>query len=213
MSKYNRTYHCSWSEGTTSDDRFLKDTSNLLNHEIVITEKLDGSNAGVTNKAVFARSHAAPSQNPWDVKMWELHDVIKWDIPDNMFLFGESMYAIHSISYNNLKSYFYLFNIKENDTFLSWKEVEEWAYLLNIPTVPILFKGIVKTEEELKNLTLDLMKYKSQLDGELEGLVIRIADSFEYDKFSTHVAKIVRKNHVKTDVHWTRSWQKAKLNL
>ena len=45
MSKYNRTYHLPWSPGSTNDDRISDSVNSLLGKEIVITEKLDGSNS------------------------------------------------------------------------------------------------------------------------------------------------------------------------
>jgi len=48
MSKYNRTYHLPWSPGSTNDDRISNGVESLLGIDIVITEKLDGENCGMT---------------------------------------------------------------------------------------------------------------------------------------------------------------------
>ncbi len=45
----------------------------------------------------------------------------------------------------------------------------------------------------------------------MEGVVTRNADSYSTDEFSKNVFKYVRKEHVKTDEHWTRNWRRAKL--
>jgi len=42
----------------------------------------------------------------------------------------------------------------------------------------------------------------SQLGGEREGYVVRLASNFHYRAFRQSVAKYVRKNHVQTDDHW-----------
>jgi len=211
MSKYNRTNHLFFSPNLQNDDRKAETIETLVNVPIIITEKLDGSNTCFTKDYCFGRSHAAPTNNPWDVKVRELHSILKHSISDGLWLFGEGMEAIHSIEYQKLTSCFYLFNVKYDDKWLSWQEVEDYAFLLDIPTVPIVYKGIFKTQNELK----DLMEYESEqnslLGGEREGLVIRVADEFKDDVFSTHLQKTVRKNHVRTTEHWQKNWQKANI--
>jgi len=43
---------------------------------------------------------------------------------------------------------------------------------------------------------------KSQLGGDREGYVVRLAGGFHYRAFRRSVAKYVRKGHVQTDDHW-----------
>lgn len=45
----------------------------------------------------------------------------------------------------------------------------------------------------------------------LEGIVSRNRDAFSIAEFSHNVFKYVRKNHVKTTVHWKRHWQRARM--
>jgi len=93
MSKYNRTYHFPFSPGATSDDKISQDVSSLIGIDIVITEKLDGSNTAITKDGVYGRSHAEFSRNPWDIKSWELYRKIKNDIGEDIFIFGEGMFG------------------------------------------------------------------------------------------------------------------------
>jgi hypothetical protein len=211
MSKYPRTYHLFFSKGASSDDKIADSVNSLLGKEIVITEKLDGSNTSITKDGVYGRSHADFSRNPWDIKSWDLYHRIKNDLHDDLFIFGEGMYGIHSIEYSNLTSYFYIFGIRDNNIWIPWESVEEYSFLLDIPTVPVLFKGVLNTENELKDLVEDLVSKPSKLGGEIEGVVVRVADMFHNDDFSDNVQKWVRKGHVQTDVHWTRNWKRAKL--
>jgi len=214
MSKYNRTYHLPWSPGATNDDRISSDVSPLIGIDIVITEKLDGENCGMTDNGVYARSHAAFTTSPWSREVRNLHKIlVEGQLGDGVYLFGENMEGIHSIEYTNLTSYFYLFGVRDNNIWVPWEKVEEYSYLLDIPTVPVLFKGIVNSEKELKELTEKLASENSKLGGKREGIVVRNADMFHNDDFSSNVMKWVRKGHVQTDEHWTRNWQKAKLNI
>ncbi len=213
MSKYNRTYHLPWSPGATNDDRISNSVDSLLGKEIVITEKLDGENCGMTDKGVYARSHATFTTSPWSREVRNLHKLaVEDELGDGVYLFGENMEGIHSIEYTKLTSYFYIFGIRDNNIWVPWDKVEEYSYLLDIPTVPVLFRGVVNTEKELKELTEKLASQPSELGGLREGIVVRSADMFHDDDFSKNVMKWVRKGHVQTDEHWTRNWKKAKVN-
>lgn len=211
--KYPRTYHLSNSPGTTNDDRIAKSIDHLINTPIVITEKMDGENAAITHNGVYARSHAEFTTSPWSLKVRQLHSIIGQSLPEmDYFLFGENMQGIHSIEYTKLTSPFYLFAIREKMKWSSWQEVEDTAFLLDIPHVPVLFKGIVNDKTELETMIDEFMKNGSQLGGDIEGVVVRTQDGFDDDEFSKKVQKFVRKNHVQTDEHWTKNWKNAKIN-
>lgn len=212
MSKYNKTYHLPWSN-PSSDDKITDDITCLIGREIVITEKLDGENTGMKNEGVYARSHGTFTTSAWSREVRQLHLMkVKDNLDENTFIFGENMEGIHSIEYTDLESYFYMFGVRDNGYWLSWDEVEEYSYLLDIPTVPVLFRGVVNNEKELRSLVEDLVKYQSKLGGDIEGVVIRIADGFNDYDFKKSLQKWVRKNHVKTiDKHWTRNWKRATL--
>lgn len=211
--KYNRTHHLPFSPGTTSDDRIAKSVDSLINCRVVITEKLDGENCGMTREGVYARSHATFTTSGWSREVRQLHSLIKNDISSYMTLFGENMEGIHSIEYSKLRAYFYLFGIRNHDHWLSWLEVEEHAYLIGLRTVPVLYDGVLHSPVELKDLVEGLVSKESALGGQREGIVIRKYDLFHDSEFDTSVMKWVRKNHVGTSIHWTRNWRKATLDI
>ena len=51
----------------------------------------------------------------------------------------------------------------------------------------------------------------SEFGGEKEGIVIRLKDTFPFDKYIESTAKYVRENHVQTDVHWSKNWNPANI--
>ncbi len=102
---------------------------------LVLTEKLDGQNNCFSKKGVFARSHAAPTGHPWDKPMRERWNLIKNELND-LEIFGENMYGTHSIVYDKLESFFYVFAVREGNSWLSWEEVKFYAELLDFPVVP-----------------------------------------------------------------------------
>jgi hypothetical protein len=209
--KYPRTAHFPFSPGTTSDDRIKHDWQAILSNELVITEKLDGENTCIKSDGVYARSHAAPTRNPWAKNMWTLWEQVKNSLGD-LDVFGENLYGIHSIEYTELDSHFYIFAMRDGDKWLSWDDVVVYAHLLDLPTVPVLGRGFY-TEKDLETIINQAIATGSQLGGECEGVVCRKAAGFENADFSDSLLKYVRHNHVKTDAHWTRNWQRAKLRF
>lgn len=198
--KYPRTYHLPWSPGTNSEDRILKNIDNFIGKEVIVTEKMDGENTTLYKDNIHARSISSDNHLSRDwVKAF--HSEISYDIPDGWRFCGENLYAQHSIRYFGLKSYFLLFNIwSEDNNCLSWSDTVEWAHLLGIKVVPVLYKGL---------FDIDLIRSKEKLTrtGGLnlqnsEGYVVRLADSFSFSQFRNSVAKFVRKNHVQTSQHW-----------
>ncbi len=184
MSKYNRTYHLPFSPGSTNDDRISDSVISLIGIEIVITEKLDGENTGMTSDGVYARSHAAFTESAWSREVRQLHSMIKSSIDEDVFIFGENMEGIHSIEYTNLKSYFYMFGVRDNNIWIPWEGVEEYSYLLDIPVVPVLFRGFINSEKELQQIFEDLVKQPSALGGKREGIGIIYAGMFHNGDFS-----------------------------
>ncbi len=216
--KYPRTYHLPYSPGATNDDKthngdwFLS----FKNNEIVITEKLDGENTSITKEDCFARSHTVPTRTPWTRNLWGSNGLlwkIKDSIGDEETIYGENLFGEHSIHYDNLTDYWYLFAVNNGKDWYSWDDVELTALTLGINTVPVLYRGIIETEEQLKSMVLELSKQTSVYGKEREGVVIRNANSFDLQKFRYNVAKYVRANHVQTDVHWTKTWKQAKLRV
>lgn len=145
--KYGRTYHYPFSPGTTSDDRinhtYWEDIQQI--ETLIHTEKLDGENNCLSRHGVFARSHAAPTTSPWTRELRERWELMKNDLGD-IEIFGENLYAIHSIEYRKLETHFYVFAVRCLDQWLSWEEVKFYAALFDLPTVPELR---VETVEEL----------------------------------------------------------------
>lgn len=222
--KYGRTYHYPFSPGTTSDDRininYWSDISRL--DTVIHTEKLDGENNCLSKLGVFARSHAAPTTSAWTRALREKWNLLKNDLGDYE-IFGENLYAIHSIEYKAIEQHYFVFGVRQLDQWLSWEETMFIAKFFDLPTVPVL-KTISTPldKKEFENSVLDLVKQTSAFDSydiltenkcSMEGIVSRFAGSYSTDNFSENVFKYVRKGHVKTDEHWTRNWKRAPLKF
>ena len=129
---------------------------------------MDGSNTSLEAEGCFARTHAGPPTHASFDGLKALHAAIKFKIPEDLQLFGEWLFALHSIPYDKLPAYFMLFNVRENldakkPYWLSWEEVEMWADEIGVPCVPVLFKGKVSSEKELKELVISLVAQSSSI--------------------------------------------------
>ncbi|WP_394850209.1 RNA ligase family protein [Pendulispora brunnea] len=203
-SKYPRSFHLPWSPGGTSDDKRLHDVSGLLGVELVVTEKCDGSNLTYTRHSVFSRSHAGPPSHPSFDLAKATHARLGYLISEGTSVFCEYCYAVHSIEYRALPDYSLVFGVRDDQsgTWWEWDMVTAQAADLGLPTVPVLFRGILETERQLQALTEDLAAQPSAFGGIREGVVVRRAAVFGNTEFPRSLAKWVRKDHVTTDEHW-----------
>ena len=174
-------------------------TKNFYGKYQLITEKMDGENTTLYCDYMHARSLDSRHHSSRDwVKRFQSE--IGHNIPDRWRFCGENLFAKHSISYDNLDSYFYGFSIwDENNICLDTETTKEWFELLGIQHVPIIshyYSICNEWDFYIYDLAEEVVKQGK------EGIVIRNRDSFHFDDFKTNVAKYVRANHVTTDKHW-----------
>jgi hypothetical protein len=196
--KYPRTYHLPWSPGATSDDRIMEDPDACFGgRQVVVTEKMDGENCTMYRDYIHARSlEYAPHPSRNRVKA--LWSEIAHDIPEGWRVCGENLYALHSIAYDDLESYFQVFSIwNEKNECLSWDETKEWASLLGLKMVREIDRRVWDDR-----LAAILPSQGKLVTG--EGYVVRLDDRFHYKDFRRSVAKYVRAGHVvHRDGHWS----------
>lgn len=196
--KYPRTYHLPWSQPGRKDDKYLRGLSHFEGKRIVVTEKMDGENTSIYRDHIHARSidsKSHPSRN-W-VK--GLYGKIAWELPEGWRICGENLYAKHTVSYDNLESYFLAFSMwNEKNICLSWRETLEYLDILELKSVPVIYDGIFD-EKYLRELS-------KKFDGlEKEGYVVRLAEEFTYGNFRNSVAKFVGSGFILPHGHWMRN--------
>lgn len=217
--KYPRTKHLMWSPEIHSDDKTTTAQEleeKIIGQEIIITQKMDGSNIGFDKDRLWSRSYSTPNHQSFDLIKFG-HNVIKHNISKDYEIFGEWLYAVHSIKYDNLTSYFKLFNVidKKTNKWLDWESIcliaehvlfegfkdvsITYSNDFNELIVPVLYQGKYESLNELEKETTEFFDYVvNKQQG--EGLVIRPKKSFFHDSFS--LFKMVRRGHVQTDEHW-----------
>ena len=224
QNKYPKTLFLPFSPGATNTDKVIKSLDKFINQDIIISEKIDGSNVCMDRFGCYARSAKTPTHPSFDA-FKAFHATVKNYLWPNHEYFGEWAYAQHSIAYKALPGYFLLFGIRSRALepglsyyWTSWDYLEQHLNAINmptefhypdgkvlknldIPTVPVLFRGTVRSAKELESLVLSLHKGASQCGAaEKEGVVVRVAS--EFTNFNDSIGKFVRKDHIQTKDHW-----------
>jgi hypothetical protein len=194
--KYPRTFHLPDSPGATDDDKILADLTGLTG-ELVVTEKMDGGNVTFTRDTMFARSLDSGTQ-AWDRACKAVWGRVAHDIPTGWRISGESMWARRSVGYRDLAGVYLVFGVWDGEhTLLGWDETAQWAGLLGLPLVPVLYRG--------RDLAAARSAWSRQRDEERsEGFVVRSAGPIPAAEFHHRVGKWVRAGHVRTDATWRR---------
>jgi len=200
--KYPRTPHLPDSAGFTSDDIHVVDHRHFEGKDVVISEKLDGEAATYYSDGYFHARSIDSRHHP--SRSFVINKLSYITLPKGVRLCGENLYAKHSIHYTNLKDYFLVYSVWEDDTCWDWASVEMLCEELGLETVPVIYKG--KFDKKILTESIKSLDASKQ-----EGIVIRNADSFNYNDFSTNVAKYVRPNHVQSEEHWMN--QKMEKNI
>jgi hypothetical protein len=193
-----------------NDDRIItqEGLDKLMSHpSIMVSLKMDGENTSIypdaTTHARSVDSGFHPSR-AWIRQYAATISPFMAEIGD-FRLCGENMYALHSIPYEDLESYFLLFSIWNEDFCYGWGDtcslISRINYLVPdeyaIHTVPVVYYG-PSSGFDLREFSETFMeKYPGH-----EGFVVRNADSFMLSDFENSIAKFVRRNHVQTDEHW-----------
>ena len=221
FTKYPRTPHLFGSRGT-DDDKHLgrqKSLDFIADASLVVEEKLDGTNVGIhftlAGRLVLqCRGHEITTgmHAQYDLfKQWIMgkRPVLEAMLEDRFLLFGEWLYARHSVLYRQLPHYFFEFDIydKKRQVFLDLAARLAKLEGTGILTVPVVHRGPV-TADELPKLIVP-SRYDSQFDNPLTGRTDNLMEGLylrtEWDGCVTGRAKFVRPEFVeriKQSEHW-----------
>lgn len=218
------------------DDTGLDTVEDFVGTPLVITHKIDGGNMMVVNDVdnpVRARNGSSPTESMKPMYRpgglyWEQE--VNEKLPDRLQVFGEWVYAKHSIHYgcdceepcedigpslseltgvDDDRAYFQVFGVydKPLGLWLSWPETKQVADTLGFPTTPVIYceddadEATFDTESEARRT---LIQYaRDVIDEGGEGIVVRSKFPFHYGQFGRRLGKYVRENHVTSDEHWS----------
>ena len=219
--KYPRTPHLFGSTGT-DDDKHLGEAESerfLADESLIVEEKIDGTNVGIHfasdgRMVLQCRGHLiTEGMHPqYDLfKQWAVvkQGVLQERLEQRYILFGEWMYARHSLHYRQLPHYFFEFDIYDKDAqaFLS---LERRLVLLGgtgLHTVPVIHRG-ASSKDGLPGLigpSCFDSRFENPLTGRIDNLMEGLYLRTESAGVVTGRAKFVRPEFVekvKQSTHW-----------
>ncbi len=160
--KYPRTQHLEGSRLQAGDEDLSQvPFSAVLGKHIVIEEKIDGANTAISfddegNLLLQNRGHylyGGHRERHYNLfKAWAIQnqDAFFDVLGCRYIMYGEWMYAKHTVFYDALPDYFMEFDIydRERDVFLSTHERRKLTSLMPIVhSVPVLGEGVYKSKE------------------------------------------------------------------
>jgi len=161
--KYPRTHHIQGSRLQPGDEDLNSiPFTAIQNLYVVVEEKVDGANAAISfgvdgQLKLQSRGHyltgGAREKHFNLFKQWAYsHAVSFWEVLGSRYiLFGEWMYAKHTVFYDALPHYFLEYDVLDLEThqFLSTKARLQLLSGLPLVSVPILFTGKLQSYKQL----------------------------------------------------------------
>lgn len=239
--KYPRTYHLEGSGIQRGDeDLSVMPVHRLAGRQVVIEEKMDGANSALSfsdagQLLLQSRGHyltGGPREKQFHFfKNWAYRYVSElWEVLGTRYIvYGEWLYAKHTVFYTNLPHYFMEFDVydKEQDVFLSTERRR--AFLAALPfivSVKVLDEGQVRNVQQLidmiglsqyiaedhlerlrvlcqeKGLNVAQMFKETDASNLMEGLYLKV----EEDGIVKERYKYVRQSFLQTvfdsETHW-----------
>eukprot|EP00286_Rhodomonas_abbreviata_P021541 CAMPEP_0181295212 /NCGR_PEP_ID=MMETSP1101-20121128/4022_1 /TAXON_ID=46948 /ORGANISM="Rhodomonas abbreviata, Strain Caron Lab Isolate" /LENGTH=926 /DNA_ID=CAMNT_0023399939 /DNA_START=126 /DNA_END=2906 /DNA_ORIENTATION=+ len=217
MFKFPRTHHIfdAGGSGVTRDDLVMdvKDAKSYLQKRIFVEEKIDGANLGIWLDTDYTircqnRSHIVTHEsatqwkglNTWmDEHAATLCQLLE---PRKHILFGEWMYAKHSLVYDRLPAFFVAFDLYDvkRKKFYSRTRLYNLLADTDIHVVPLLHAGPVASLDEFR-ARLDTPSMFKTDGSPVEGVYIREDDAA--GEWLVRRCKLVRSDFVQgIKEHW-----------
>lgn len=211
--RFPHTPHLAWlAAGAPRDDKVLSssEVAALLAGDVIVEEKLDGANLGISldadgqlrtqNRGQYLSEPHAGQFSRLPSWLAQHADALYSVLNHDLILFGEWCAARHSLDYALLPDWFLLFDVYDRFTGRFWSTSRRniLARSTGLLTVPQVMHGKL-TLAELKQLVTTTPSHYRQ--GPLEGVVIR-SESAEWCKAR---AKLVRPDFTQSiDSHWRK---------
>lgn len=210
---FPHTPHLVWlGEGNPRDDKVLSapDAQALLAGDVVVEEKLDGANLGLslsTSGELLVQNRGQYLEPPYRGQFERLGAWLAartgqlfGGLHEGVILFGEWCAARHSLAYDRLPDWFVAFDVydRAEGRFWSTTRRDALAGAMDIEVVPPIFRGKVTAPRLIELINSRPSAFRA---GPLEGLVIRA----EVGEWLSARAKLVRAEFTQAiGDHWSR---------
>ena len=240
--KYPRTPHLEGSRLQSGDyDLSQVPFSEILGKNIVVEEKLDGANCAISfdgNGNLLIQSRGRYLTGGYRERHYNLlkswananKDALWGVLGDRYVMYGEWMYAKHTVFYDALPSYFIEFDIydRKTQTFLDTARRRAITQPLGVISAPVLAQGKFTSSKQILSLItqshyvtnnhlqvlvdvcnrqgLDAQRFVAQTDTSttMEGLYVKV----EEDGIVTQRVKYVRAGYVQSATLADDDWQR-----
>jgi len=210
--KFPHTPHLAWlSSKPLREDRVLSndEVSVFLGDHVIVEEKVDGANIGISvsserslvvqNRGAYIEKPAPAQFQPlWNWLNMRSEQLIK-RLGQDLILFGEWCYAVHSIRYERLPDWFIGFDIydRSRGAFLASDRRDDLLSSLHLYSVPRIAKGRFSMPELARLIENSRSAFGST---KVEGLYLRR----ESQGWLEQRAKMVRAEFTQSiSEHWT----------
>lgn len=209
--RFPRTPHLAWlADGDARDDKVLSpdDARELLSGVVVIEEKVDGANVGLSvsetgevqaqNRGAYIDRETCHPQFKPLFRWLETHRFTLLDqLAPHLILFGEWCYAVHTVQYTQLPDWFLAFDVYDRQEGDFWSTIRRDRLVdrMGLSRVPWIAQG----QFTLPGV-IELLGPSRVGDTLAEGAVVRRED----ERRLIGRAKIVRPEFVQhIDAHWS----------
>lgn len=222
--RFPHTPHLTWlGAEAPRDDKVLDlaEAKALLGGKVLVEEKLDGANLGISLAAdgqLRAQNRGQYLQDPHAGQFSRLPawlarhgEAIRAVLRPELLLFGEWCAARHSLDYAALPDWFLLFDVYDHRSGKFWSSTRRNALAaqVGLKLVPQVFCGHTSVKELIERVQNTPSHYRS---GPLEGLVVR-RESADWCEAR---AKLVRADFTQAiEQHWRKraiEWNRVDYN-
>ena len=208
--KFPHTPHLAWlSSAPARQDKVLSppEVRDLLSAEVLVEEKVDGANLGLSvdssgtlraqNRGSFLGTRASPQFQPLWPWLEARRERLVEALGQQLILFGEWCFAVHSVRYDALPDWFLAFDVYDREAGRFWSAERRDALVerLGLVRVPVLARGRLTLAEVQK-----LLGPSRLTRAPMEGLYLRR----DREGFLEARAKLVRPEFVQAiEEHWS----------
>lgn len=240
--KYPRTFHLQGSRLQPGDeDLSAAPWSDVIGRYVVAEEKMDGANSGLSfdpDGSIFLQSRGhfltgGLRERHFNLfKQWAngVADELRERLESQFVMYGEWLYAKHTIFYDRLPHYFLEFDLLDTEpgTFLSTARRRELLAGLSVASVPVLWEGVLSDPDELlgligpskcksldwqdrleeqarrRNLDVDRVRRETDPSDLMEGLYIKVEEDGKVKARYKYVRADFLTAVVDSGTHWLR---------
>jgi ATP-dependent RNA circularization protein (DNA/RNA ligase family) len=179
----------------------------LLAGPVVIEEKMDGANAGIIRHkkgfhlqkkgSLVGQSEHEQFQFFWNwAYQWRYDNIMS--LPEGYIVYGELLFAVHTIYYDRLPDYFLVFDVWDGERYLTRVQRQAFCEKHGFCEVPFIVMDTFDVDE-----LYEWVPKESAYGDTAEGIVVkRITNKGDYIRGKIVKPEFIK--HLEESLHWTK---------